>query len=92
MFSSATAQWLFLTCLPGLGRTRRRELLAEFPDLPQMLSMNAATLRAVGMAADAMAAIQAMLDEIEVEPGSQIDAGERFFLGDEEFHLRRIAL
>ena len=59
MFSSATAQWLFLTCLPGLGRTRRRELLTEFPDLPQMLSMNAATLRAVGMTADAMAAIQA---------------------------------
>lgn len=31
-----------------------------------------------------------MGDEIEVEPGSQIDAGERFFLGDEEFHLKQI--
>ncbi|HYP73989.1 MAG TPA: FHA domain-containing protein, partial [Microbacterium sp.] len=31
-----------------------------------------------------------MGDEIEVEPGSQLDPGERFFLGDEEFHLRRI--
>jgi len=31
-----------------------------------------------------------MGDEVEVEPGGQLDAGERFFLGDEEFHLRRI--
>lgn len=31
-----------------------------------------------------------MGDEIEVEPGGQIDAGERFFLGDEEFHLKQI--
>ena len=68
MFSSATAQWLFLTCLPGLGRTRRRELLTEFPDLPQMLSMNAATLRAVGMTADAMAAIQAWQKQDDAHP------------------------
>jgi len=59
VFSSASAQWLFLTCLPNLGRTRRRELLTEFPDLPQLLSMNAATLRAMGLAADAINAIQA---------------------------------
>lgn len=32
-----------------------------------------------------------MGDEVEVEPGEQLDAGERFFLGDEEFHLRRLA-
>lgn len=31
-----------------------------------------------------------MGDEVEVEQGGQLDAGERFFLGDEEFHLRRI--
>lgn len=31
-----------------------------------------------------------MGEEVEVEPGSRIDAGERFFLGDEEFHLQRI--
>ncbi|WP_372994532.1 DNA-processing protein DprA [Marinobacter sp.] len=59
MFSSATAQWLFLTCLPNVGRTRRRELLTEFPDLPQLLSMNAATLRAMGMTGESLAAIQA---------------------------------
>ncbi len=31
-----------------------------------------------------------MGDEVELEPGGQVDAGERFFLGDEEFHLRHI--
>lgn len=31
-----------------------------------------------------------MGEEVEVEPGSKIDAGERFFLGDEEFHLQRL--
>jgi len=65
VFSSATAQWLFLTCLPNLGRTRRRELLTEFPDLPRLLSMNAATLRAMGMTADAITAIQAWQQQDE---------------------------
>ena len=59
MFSSSTAQWLFLTCLPKVGRTRRRELLTELPDLPQLLVMNAATLRALGLNAEAIATIQA---------------------------------
>ncbi|WP_323133316.1 DNA-processing protein DprA [Marinobacter sp. F3R08] len=59
MFSSSTAPWLFLTRVPTIGRTRRRELLTEFPDLPQLLSMNAATLRAMAMSAEAVAAIQA---------------------------------
>jgi len=68
VFSSATAQWLFLTCLPNLGRTRRRELLTEFPDLPRLLSMNAATLRAMGMTADAITAIQAWQQQDEAHP------------------------
>lgn len=68
MFSSATAQWLFLTCLPNLGRTRRRELLTEFPDLPRLLSMNAATLRAMGMTSDAITAIQAWQQQDETHP------------------------
>ncbi|MDY6840299.1 MAG: DNA-processing protein DprA [Pseudomonadota bacterium] len=68
MFCSSTAQWLFLTCLPNVGRTRRRELLTEFPDLPQLLSLNAATLRAMGMAADAVAAIQAWQQQDDAHP------------------------
>lgn len=68
MFSSATAQWLFLTCLPNFGRTRRRELLTESPDLPRLLSMNAATLRAMGMTSDAITAIQAWQQQDETHP------------------------
>jgi len=29
-----------------------------------------------------------MGEEVEVEPGTELEAGERFFLGDEEFHLQ----
>lgn len=29
-----------------------------------------------------------MGEEMEIEPGTELDAGERFFLGDEEFHLQ----
>lgn len=68
MFSSSTAQWLFLTCLPNVGRARRRELLTEFPDLPRLLSMNAATLRAMGMTAEAIAAIQAWQHQDHAHP------------------------
>lgn len=31
-----------------------------------------------------------MGDEVEVEPGGALDAGERFFLGDEEFYVQHI--
>lgn len=65
MFSSSTAHWLFLTCLPNVGRARRRELLTEIPDLPQLLSMNAATLRAMGITGDSLAAIQAWQNQDE---------------------------
>ncbi len=68
MFSAPTAQWLFLTCVPTIGRTRRRELLTEFPDLLQLLSLNAATMRAMGMTAEAVAAVQAWQQQDHSHP------------------------
>lgn len=65
---SSTAQWLFLTCLPHVGRSRQRQLLAECQDLPQLLAMNAATLRAMGMNADAIGAIQAWQQQDDAHP------------------------
>ncbi|WP_417501326.1 DNA-processing protein DprA [Marinobacter sp.] len=59
MFSSLSAHWLFLTCLPKFGRTRRRALLATIPDLTDLLTKNAATLRALGLHAETIAAILA---------------------------------
>lgn len=59
MFSSPSAQWLFLTCLPKFGRARRRAMLATIPDLTDLLAKNSATLRAHGLHAETVAAILA---------------------------------
>lgn len=59
MFSSLSAQWLFLTCLPKFGRTRRRAMLATNLDLTDLLTRNSATLRAHGLHAETVAAILA---------------------------------
>ncbi|MGO1502741.1 MAG: DNA-processing protein DprA [Marinobacter sp.] len=59
MFSSRSAQWLFLTCLPKFGRTRRRAMLATIPYLPDLLAKNAATLKAHGLTGEAVAAVLA---------------------------------
>ncbi|AXS83750.1 MULTISPECIES: DNA-processing protein DprA [Marinobacter] len=68
MFSSPLAPWLLLTCLPKFGHARRRELLAEIPELKNLLTMNPATLRALGLAAESRAAIQAWQQQDESHP------------------------
>ncbi|NWN92087.1 DNA-protecting protein DprA [Marinobacter adhaerens] len=59
MYSSSSAQWVFLTCLPGFGRVRRRALLESVPDLTELLDKNPATLRALGLGGEAVASILA---------------------------------
>lgn len=59
MFSSPSAQWLFLTCLPGFGRSRRRAMLATISDPTELLARNPATLKAYGLNSEAVAAILA---------------------------------
>jgi len=66
VFSSPSAQWLFLTCLPKFGRTRRRAMLATNPDLTDLLTRNSATLRAHGLHAETVAAILAWQQQDEV--------------------------
>jgi len=65
VFSSPSAQWLFLTCLPKFGRTRRRAMLATNPDLTDLLTRNPATLRAHGLHAETVAAILAWQQQDE---------------------------
>ncbi len=65
MFSSPSAQWLFLTCLPKFGRARRRAMLATIPDLTDLLVKNSATLRAHGLHAETVAAILAWQQQDE---------------------------
>ncbi len=68
MFSSPSAQWLLLTCLPKFGHARRRDLLAEIPELTKLLTMNPATIRALGLTAESLAAIQAWQHRDETHP------------------------
>ncbi|WP_417565407.1 DNA-processing protein DprA [Marinobacter sp.] len=68
MLSSPSAQWLLLTCLPKFGHARRRDLLAEIPELTDLLTMNPATLRALGLAAESLAAIRAWQRQDESHP------------------------
>ena len=65
MFYSSSAQWLFLTCLPKFGRSRRRAMLAVFPDLTDLLAKNSATLRAHGLHAETVAGILAWQQQDE---------------------------
>ncbi|WP_417512885.1 DNA-processing protein DprA [Marinobacter sp.] len=67
MFSSPSAQWLFLTCLPRFGRARRRAMLATIPDLTDLLTRNPATLRAQGLHAETIAAILAWQQQNETD-------------------------
>ena len=73
-----------LVAVPGDARTvskthARIELRGDAWTVTDLGSTNGVLVRTL------------MGDEVEVEAGGQLDAGERFFLGDEEFHLRRIA-
>ncbi|WP_320159499.1 DNA-processing protein DprA [Marinobacter sp. 1-3A] len=65
MFTFPSAQWLFLTCLPKFGRTRRRAMLATIPNLVELLTKNAATLRALGLHTETVAAILAWQQQDE---------------------------
>lgn len=65
MFSSPSAQWLFLTGLPKFGRARRRAMLTTIPDLTDLLVKNSATLRALGLHAETVAAILAWQQQDE---------------------------
>lgn len=71
MYNSPSAQWLFLTCLPGFGRNRRQAMLAHLPRLTDLLVKNAATLRALGLCADAVAALLAWQQRDETHAAIQ---------------------
>ncbi len=68
VFTSPEAPWIFLTCLPHFGRVRRRALVAEIADPVRLLAMNMATLKALGLDDDSLAAIRAWQDRDERHP------------------------
>lgn len=54
-----TAEWLLLSCLPKFGRRLRRDLSTAYPNLTDVLALNPATLKALGLPTETTAAIQA---------------------------------
>ncbi len=57
-----TAEWLLLSCLPKFGRRLRRDLSTAYPNLTDVLALNPATLKALGLPSETSAAIQAWQD------------------------------
>jgi len=54
-----TSDWLLLACLPRFGARARCELASVYPNLADLLTLNASTLKACGLAPGTIDAIQA---------------------------------
>ncbi len=59
LFQSGTGFWLLLSCLPKFGARRQQALLEHLPDFHGLLTSNTATLRALGLAAETVEALEA---------------------------------
>ena len=57
--SASEAPWLLLSLLPRFGLKLRERIAAHTDELTDLLSMNPATLRAMGLGADAVEAVTA---------------------------------
>ncbi|HSP00535.1 MAG TPA: DNA-processing protein DprA, partial [Thioalkalivibrio sp.] len=68
LFRSETGFWLLLSCLPGFGARRQQALLEHFADFRSLLTVNAATLKAVGLAAETVEALEAWRREDSAHP------------------------
>jgi DNA processing protein len=59
LFRSTTGFWLLLSRLPRFGARRQQAVLEHFPDFHSLLTSNAATLKAVGLASETIGALEA---------------------------------
>lgn len=59
LLESETGFWLLLSCLPKFGARRQQAIIEHFPDFAGVLSSNAATLKAIGLAAETVEALEA---------------------------------
>lgn len=59
LFQSEQGFWIFLSCLPKFGARRQQAILEQLPDFRQLPTHNAATLRAMGLAAETIEALEA---------------------------------
>ena len=68
LFQSEHGFWIFLSCLPKLGASRQQAILEQIPDFQQLLTHNAATLKALGLAAETIDALQAWRRQDSAHP------------------------
>jgi DNA processing protein len=59
LLKSETGFWLLLSCLPKFGGRRQQAVIEGIGELGKLLTSNAATLRALGLQADTISAIEA---------------------------------
>ncbi|WP_421859074.1 DNA-processing protein DprA [Marinobacter salarius] len=59
LFQSEHGFWIFLSCLPKFGARRQQAILEQIPDFQQLLTHNAATLKALGLATETINALEA---------------------------------
>lgn len=59
LFSNPAAPWLMLACLPKFGVRRRQAVRAATAELTDILALNPATLRAMGLPPETVAGVQA---------------------------------
>ena len=68
LFQSEHGFWIFLSCLPKFGARRQQAVLEQIPDFEQLLTHNAATLKALGLAAETVEALDAWRREDRAHP------------------------
>ncbi|TGN39450.1 DNA-processing protein DprA [Marinobacter confluentis] len=59
LLGSQTGFWLLVSCLPKFGRKRQQAVQERLGDLSRLADCNSATLRAIGLQAETISAIEA---------------------------------
>ncbi|KAA1174493.1 DNA-protecting protein DprA [Marinobacter salinexigens] len=68
VFNDSNAPWILLTRLPKFGTRRRQSVLAQTAQLTDLLTMNPATLKAMGLLQETISGIHAWQDRDNSHP------------------------
>ena len=68
LYQSEHGFWIFLSCLPKFGARRQQAILEQLPEFEQLLTHNAATLKALGLAAETIDALEAWRRQDRAHP------------------------
>lgn len=68
LYQSEHGFWIFLSGLPKFGARRQQAILEQLPEFEQLLTHNAATLKALGLAAETIDALEAWRRQDSAHP------------------------